>query len=117
MAVQDDLRRLSELDSIFLGWGATATVTSGTPVGIVGWYKGRLQQANDGAWIFRSISSDGDVVGFQLGNPNPNWTSNESPSTGIVVVIPILNSLQQPPITFQAGIVFLQQQIPAELTN
>src|SRR5262249_4598795 len=62
MAVPDDLRRLSQIDSIFLGWsafGSTGSVTS--------WYKGRVQQAADGGWIFRSISQDGSVIGYQLG--------------------------------------------------
>src|SRR5215467_14717086 len=91
MAVQDDLRRLSHLDSIYLGTSlnpadATSRFKGGS---ITGWYKGRLQQANDGSWIFRSISSDGIVVGFQLGPTNQSWTSSESPSAGIIVTIPI----------------------------
>jgi hypothetical protein len=69
MTVQDDLHRLGQLDGIYLGWSVqnTSAGAPGAPVTI--WYKGRLQQANDGNWIFRSISADGTVVGFQLGPP------------------------------------------------
>jgi len=48
MTVQDDLRRLSELDSIYLG-----TSLMGYPAGsVTSWYKGRLQQANE-FWEYR----------------------------------------------------------------
>ena len=112
MTVQDDLRRLSELDSIYLG-----TSLMGYPAGsVTSWYKGRLQQANDGSWIFRSISSDGAVVGFQLGPANQGWASSETPSTGIVVTIPI--SVYIPPESYpNFACIFLQQQLPQELTN
>ena len=106
MAVQDDLRRLSQLDSIYLGEslnGVAAPITS--------WHKGRLQQANDGAWVFRSSGSDGAVVGFQLGPISPQWTSTEAPSSGIQVTIPM--TTMGAPI----GSVYLQQQLPTELTN
>jgi hypothetical protein len=112
MTVQDDLRRLSELDSIYLG-----TSLMGYPAGsVTSWYKGRLQQANDGSWIFRSISLDGTVVGFQLGPANPGgWTSSETPSAGITVEI--LIAANAPPSYFLFAKVFLQQQLPPELTN
>ena len=112
MALQDDLRRLSELDSIYLG-----TSLRSFPAGAVtSWYKGRLQQANDGSWIFRSISSDGTVVGFQLGPANQGWASSETPSTGIVVTIPI--TVYIPPESYlKFACIFLQQQLPQELTN
>ena len=114
MALQDDLRRLSELDSIYLG-----TSLRSFPAGAVtSWYKGRLQQANDGSWIFRSISSDGTVVGFQLGLADQNsWTSAESPSLGITVKIVISASPSAPPSYIAFAIVYLQQQLPQELTN
>src|SRR5215471_6178039 len=117
MAVQDDLRRLSHLDSIYLGTSLNpADVTSRLQSGgVISWYKGRLQQANDGNWIFRSISSDGTVVGFQLGPANQGWTSSETPSTGIVVTFPITANV--PPSYFGFAIVHLQQQLPPELTN
>ena len=40
------------------------------------WYKGRLRQANDGNWFFRSVSSDGAFVGFELGSLSSNVQSN-----------------------------------------
>jgi hypothetical protein len=111
MAVQDDLRRLSQVDSIYLG-----TSLNSYPAGsVTSWYKGRLQQANDGSWIFRSISSDGTVVGFQLGPANQGWTSSETPPTGIVVTIPL--TLNTPPTFWVFASVSLQQQLPPELTN
>src|SRR5260370_38712 len=122
MAVQDDLRRLSQLDSIYLGTSLTSypagSVTSRYKGGsVTSWYKGRLQQANDGNWIFRSISLDGTVVGFQLGPANPGgWTSSETPSAGIKVEIPI--TVYIPPDSYpNYASIFLQQQLPQELTN
>ena len=118
MAVQDDLRRLSHLDSIYLGTSlnpadATSRFKGGS---VTSWYKGRLQQANDGNWIFRSISLDGAVVGFQLGPADPGWPSSETPSTGIVVTIPI--TVYLPPESYpKFACIFLQQQLPKELTN
>src|SRR6516162_3571903 len=88
MTVQDDLRRMSQLDSIYLGTSHNTNPGS-TTTSVTSWCKGRLQQANDGNWLFRSISSDGTIVGVQLGSPNQAWTSNETPSTGITVTIPI----------------------------
>jgi hypothetical protein len=114
MAVQDDLRRLTQVDSIYLGctvnnmWGPFSS-----------WFKGRLQQANDGSWIVRSISTDGAVSGFQLGQITQNWQSTETPNTGITVYIPIILNI---PTTAQTneiivGSINLCQQLPQELTN
>jgi hypothetical protein len=119
MAVLDDLRRLSQLDSCFLGWQAG---NPGNPIfqnatAACGWYKGRLQQANDGSWIFRSISSDGTVVGFQLGSPSGAWSSSETPSQGIAIIIPIVVAMGAGPQQILIATVFLQQQLPQELTN
>jgi len=108
MAVPDDLRRLSQVDSIFLGW-------SSFPGPITSWYKGRVQQAADGSWIFRSISQDGSIVGYQLGVPGSNWSSSEAPSTGITVTISLIQQI--PPTQIFLANVFLQQQLPQELTN
>jgi hypothetical protein len=88
MTVQDDVRRLSQLDSIYLGQTLFGPVASS----VTCWYKGRLQQANDGSWIFRSSSSDGAVAGFQLGpvrhqQDSVDWTSNETPSATITAGI------------------------------
>ena len=116
MAVEDDLRRLSQLDSIYLGFGVGVDPSSS----VIGWYKGRLQQANDGSWIFRSISTDGTVCGFQLGKVTANWQSSETPSSGIMVTIQIIYQQQliggQPITTIPFGGVALQQQLPEELT-
>ena len=105
MAVLDDVRRLSQMDAIFLGmafnFGGEA---------ITNWHKGRLQQANDGSWVFRSISTDGTLVGTQLGPVGPNWSSSESPATGIVVLL--INNLGGAS-TLNIN---LQQLLPQELT-
>jgi hypothetical protein len=116
MTVQDDLLRLSQVvDSIYLGF--TVPNTFGSP--FTSWFKGRLQQANDGSWIVRSVSQDGAIAGFQLGQVQPNWQSSEAPTTGITVTIPINLQIPTPPIAseFSIGSVVLQQQLPQELTN
>lgn len=116
MAVQDDLRRLSQMDSIYFGSALSLEL-------VTIWYKGRLQQANDGRWIFRSISSDGSVVGVQLGisdntqagNP-ATWTSSETPKDGLVVTMPMLiPSASGPPVSL--GTAYLRQQPPQELID
>ena len=113
MAVVDDLRRLSQLDSIYLG--NLVTNVNGYPV--TSWYKGRLQQANDTSWIFRSISADGTVCGFQLGFVQPTWQSSETPGSGIQVTIPMNLSVPNVQNLIPTGTVYLQQQLPQELTN
>jgi hypothetical protein len=128
MAVQDDLRRLTQVDSIYLGYSVLNMM--GSP--FTSWFKGRLQQANDGNWIVRSVSTDGAVSGFQLGLVQQNWQSTETPNTGITVSIPInLNVPSAPsapvglpfgpgqpdPVQITTGTIFLQQQLPPELTN
>jgi len=117
MAVQDDLRRLTQVDSIYLGY--TVQNYEGSP--FTSWFKGRLQQANDGSWIFRSISTDGAVSGFQLGQVTGNWQSTEAPNTGITVSIPIIMNFLTPaqttPLQVMAGMINLCQQLPQELTN
>ncbi len=114
MAVQDDLRRLTQVDSIYLGYSVQGM---GSP--FTSWFKGRLQQANDGNWILRSVSSDGAVSGFQVGMVTGDWTSSETPNTGITVTIPIFLVVQgqQNPLQITLGTVYLQQQLPQELTN
>jgi hypothetical protein len=109
MTVQDDVRRLSQMDSIFLGVTISTSPTLAISP-ITTWYKGRLQQANDGSWIFRSISSDGTIVGTQLGSISNNWTSGETPATGVVVSIGSATATS-------AMSCILQQSLPQELTN
>ena len=119
MAVVDDLRRLGQLDSIYLGHQVTNYLAPNEPnIPVTSWYKGRLQQANDGTWIFRSISADGTVCGFQLGAVQDIWQSSEAPASGIQVSIPI-NLLLPGAVgaVISHGSVLLQQELPPELTN
>jgi hypothetical protein len=110
MAVSDDVKRLSQLDSIYLA--ETRYSALGGP--ITSWYKGRLQQANDGSWIFRSISSDGTVVGFQLGAVTAGgWASKETPAFGTIVTILITLT----GVSGWVGNIQLTQQLPQEVTN
>jgi hypothetical protein len=115
MAVQDDLRRLTQMDSIYLGHIVQNMV--GGP--FASWFKGRLQQANDGNWILRSVSTDGAVSGFQIGQVTDNWYSTEAPNTGITVSIPIELKVQLTAQTvgITVGTIYLCQQLPPELTN
>jgi hypothetical protein len=131
MAVQDDLRRLTQVDSIYHGYSVMLTSTT-VSYPFTSWFKGRLQQANDGS-IVRSVSTDGAVSGFQLGSVQQNWQSTETPNTGITVSIPINQTVlvpagpppagplgpQQPggPVQITTGTIVLQQQLPQELTN
>jgi hypothetical protein len=116
MAVEDDLIRLSQMDSIYVGY-SVQNMSGVLP--FTSWFKGRLQQSNDGNWIVRSVSQDGAIIGFQLGQLLPNWNSFESPDTGITVGIPLLFNIsigaQQQ--STDIGWVALQQQLPQELTN
>jgi hypothetical protein len=117
MTAQDDIRRLSQLDSVFLGHSIYST---GGGLLFTAWYKGRVQQANDGGWIFRSISSDATVVGFQLGPATEQWSSSEAPGSGIVVAIPLIQTIAIPSgatVFINLGGVYVQQQLPQELTN
>jgi hypothetical protein len=62
------------------------------------------------------MSFDGTIVGFQLGLVQPTWTSTETPIVGIQVTIPITQVITMPNVTLALGNVFLQQQLPMELT-
>jgi hypothetical protein len=120
MTVLDDLHRLAQLDSIYLGWSVPPP-TPQTVTVITCWHKGRLQQSNDASWTFRSISADGTIVGFQLGLVAASWTSSETPAAGTTVTITIVQAVTVPaPInSIQLGIITvnLQQLLPQELTN
>jgi hypothetical protein len=116
MAVEDDLIRLSQMDSIYV------SISVQNMSGIfpfVSWFKGRLQQANDGNWIDRSVSQDGAIIGFQLGPVLQNWQSSETPDTGLMVQAPLMLNIsmgaQQESLAI--GWWTLQQQLPQELTN
>src|ERR1700716_3723239 len=116
--MQDDVRRLTQMPSIYLSQGFIGTDQSVPrhlflpPYSF--WLKGRLQQANDGNWIFRSISLDGTVVGFQLGPVNSAWNSSETPNAGLIVQFML--QIPATPTNLNYGSVFLQQQLPQELT-
>ena len=119
------------MDGIYLGWSVLNTTDlANAPPLVTIRYKGKLQQANDGNWIFRSISADGTVVGFQLDPVSPSWTSNENPATGTSVTFPISVMMLQPVqapgpggaavgayIPVVVATVYLQQQLPQEMTN
>jgi hypothetical protein len=122
MAVQDDVRRLSQMDSIYLGQGIQVIPSPDVavePVNFHVWHKGRLQQANDGSWLFRSVSPDGTIVGFQLGQVKPNWSSSEDPQTGTTVHITMrllpAEVIPAQPLELLME-VRLAQQLPQELT-
>jgi hypothetical protein len=109
MAVQDDVRRLSEMQGIYLGVNLYGACTA--------WYEGRLQQANDGSWNFRSSSRDGTIVAFQLGFPAQSWNSQESPTDGLTVFWPFTAVVSPQNTTVTVGQMQLRQQLPQALTN
>jgi hypothetical protein len=118
MAVADDLRRLSQVDSIYIGYSVViSNFPSPNSPPFTSWFKGRLQQANDGSWIVRSDSSDGAIAGFQLGAATPSWQSSETPAGGTVISFPITIVQQPGNLQVPTGYVYLQQQLPQELTN
>jgi hypothetical protein len=102
MAVEDDVRRLSQMEAIYLGW---------TVGGLTVWHEGRLQRANDGTWLFRSVSRDGTIVAFQIGTVGQNWSSQDTPADGIAVNLFWGDAAQ---MTAQ---VQLRQQLPQQVTN
>src|SRR5262249_49450740 len=107
MAVEDDIRRLSQIRGIYLGMNLMASFTA--------WFEGSLQLANDGNWIFRSKSSDGTIVAFQVGHPGSpatTWSSGEN-ADGIWVNCQ-LGGVGNVPII---GGVLLRQQLPQGVTN
>lgn len=108
MAVIDDVRRLMQLDFLFLGVAYSSTSATQTV-----WHKGRVQQANDGTFLFRSISPDGTIVGVQLGNVTGQWSSTESVGGGISIQIVVAT------VTALGGLglqLILAQSLPQELT-
>jgi hypothetical protein len=106
--VEDHLRRLSEMDTIYLGWTLGYNLLEGFTV----WHEGRLQQSNDGSWLFRSSSSDGSIVAFQLSVNPQGWKSTDTPREGIEVSFPCLTGG-----TTRVGFVHLRQQLPQPVTN
>ena len=113
MAIIDDVRRLMQLDFMFLGVAYQVVQAPGATV----WHKGRIQQANDGSFIFRSISQDGTVIGVQLGQVGASWTSSETIPAGIQVQIPVAQSQAVLGGIVTLGLqIVLAQSLPQELT-
>jgi len=77
------------------------------------WHKGRVQQANDGSFIFRSISQDGTVVGVQLGQVAGNWNSSETVAGGINVEILVSEGNLPGGVDLR---IIVAQSLPQELT-
>lgn len=125
MAVEDDLRRLSQLDAVFLSFSYQPYYNQDQIiVPFRPWFKGRLQQANDGSWVFRSISQDGTVVGFELGPTSGTpgrLTSSESPGAGIEVriaynVVPPQALPGMPQLAGASLVIEIAQELPQHLT-
>jgi len=96
--VEDHLRRLRELRTIYLGSSLGVTLP-GQAVPTF-WYEGRLEQSNDGTWIFRSSSSDGSIVAFTLGRlTDHQWSSEDLPREALTCFFklksPLLLTLTQ----------------------
>jgi len=83
MAVIDDLKKLAELDVVYLTrWFVGA---GSSPMEA---FRGRLRQALNGAWVFTTFTGANGVVGFDLGMFQNGWNSAESPSGGLSVQVP-----------------------------
>lgn len=108
MAVSDDLNRLAAQDVVYL-------VRS---IGTSELFRGRLRQALDGTWVFNTSTGQNGVVGVNLGAVSSDWSSSESPSTGIVVraFITLFLSPAHPHQPLTENIV-LTNVIPAEFTE
>ena len=125
MAVDDDLRRLNQLDAVFLSYsyqpGTDVPQNATFAVPFRPWYKGRLQQANDGSWIFKSISADGTIVAFELGSTRPGrgspdaLRSSESPGTGIQVELIYVVVPTEGPNLGVNLLIQIAQELPASL--
>jgi hypothetical protein len=85
MAVQDDLKRLAAEDILYLSHSWSVSFTPPGPTAF--WYRGRLRQASDGSWVFQTFTGEEGVYGITMGSVGNNWSSSESPTTGLVVTI------------------------------
>jgi hypothetical protein len=84
MAVDDDLRRLADLDTVYL-----SRTFFGTGAYPADWYRGRFRQAANGEWVFNAYTGAEGVVGFELGVANTStWQVNESPAGGLIISAP-----------------------------
>ena len=97
MAVADDLNRLVAQDIVYLSrsFNAVGVNAASGASGAKEVFRGRLRQALNGNWIFNAFTGQNGVVGFNLGQLQPNWGSFESPGSGIQVNIanPALNEI------------------------
>jgi hypothetical protein len=84
MAVFDDLRRLAELDVVYL-----TKVIKGNTQGSTTIFRGRLREALNGSWIFNTGINQNGVAGIDLGVQQDSWLSSETPSQGLIVSINI----------------------------
>ena len=79
MATIDDVNRLAAQDVVYF-----TRNFNGYTVEV---FRGRLRQSLSGTWVFNSSTGQNGAVGFMLGFVGQNWTSSESPQTGIVINI------------------------------
>jgi hypothetical protein len=91
MAVLDDLRRLAAEDIVYHSYSLSEN--SGVAGPTVFWYRGRLRQASDGSWVFQTFTGGEGAYGITMGGVGSNWSSSESPSSGLVITI--TNSFSQ----------------------
>ena len=84
MALSDDLNRLAAEDVVYL--------RKAVPGGPAEVFRGRLRQAGNGNWLFKTSTGQNGVIGFELGQVGAmsNWSSSESPNAGIQVFISYL---------------------------
>src|SRR5438093_13655959 len=84
MAVADDLNKLAAEDVVYLSRTLRTMSHSSTEV-----FRGRLRQALNGDWVFNASTGQNGVVGFLLGGVG-NWSSSESPATGLQITMTFL---------------------------
>jgi hypothetical protein len=132
MALSDDLNRLAAQDVVYLNrfmatsYGVPADAPPGALMqGATEVFQGRLRQAPNGSWLFTASSGQPGVVGLDLGpaGGRGNWSSSESPSTGIQVSI-LYPAYQEPapdpdspPAISIVEMIFLTNVIPAVFTE
>lgn len=111
MAVVDDLKRLADLDVVYLTQSFVA---------FEGWprvvYRGRLRQSLGGEWLFFASTDQNGVLGFGLGLPTGTWSSSETPRTGIRVNAMFPFSVQ-PPTGILNVCIELSSVFPAEFAD
>ena len=93
MTMSDDLNRLAAQDIVYLTRAIAAPVDIGGSIalspGSTEVFRGRLRQALNGDWVFNASTGQNGVVGFLLGGVG-NWSSSESPATGLQITMTFL---------------------------